>query len=188
MPISLDPLTGTLPRGRYLCDLADLKAEFVDSPWASASSTRREIWDHFERTRELYKDVDPKLATAAWVGGSFTTTRLDPDDIDVTFLLDGSLYAALSNSQKKKVSRLAARDAGNVSHLRSKLGYRIDCFALIVELVAMPWKNTTTEEDTYFRLRGVWDDFWQRQRGGAKDDPPTRSDAEAVRGYFEVLL
>lgn len=187
MPIPLDHTCGTLPRGRYLADLLGLKSEFVESEWASASTTRTEIWDHFETVTELFRKVDPELAHAVWVGGSFVTTTVDPDDIDLTYLLDGGRYEALSNTQRKKITSLAARD-GNISRLRSKHGLRVDCFTIVCHPVPLPWKDLTAEEAAYFRTRGLWDDWWQRSRTGPKEALPTEADAKPVRGYLEVLL
>lgn len=118
--------------------------------------------------------------------GSFATTKLDPDDIDLTYLLDGGRYEALSNTKRQKVSSLAGRD-GDQSRLRSRHGLRVDCF-IVCESVPMPWKDLTAEEAAYFRTRGLWDDWWQRHRTGPKAALPTEADARPVRGYLEVLL
>jgi hypothetical protein len=187
MPIPFDLDIGQLPRGRYACDLAELKSLFVGANWAASSPTRADIWSDFETTIDLFRDVDPGLPTAVWIGGSFITSRLDPDDIDLTFLLDGDVYESLSNTKKRKVDRLSARDGQNC-RLRTRSNLRVDCFAIVCRLVALPWKDLTDEAATYFRTRGLWDDWWQRFRTVAKGSVPTIEGAKPVRGYLEVLL
>lgn len=68
MAIPLDHNAGTLPRGRYLTDLDTMKAEFVDSSWASPSSSRAEIWTHFEIVTDLFRKVEPGLPHSVWIG------------------------------------------------------------------------------------------------------------------------
>lgn len=189
MPIpQRDVVTGALPRGRYLCTMDEIEAEFVSASWCAASSTRSKIWEDFSTTLQLYDEVSPGLATAVWVGGSFTTAKVDPDDIDVTVLLDPTVYGALSNNKQHRVDRISAREpGGQVSRLRARLGLRVDCFAVICAVVPMPWQGLSAEEADYFRTRGLWDDWWQRILGGPKGSMPTTTDALPVRGYLEVL-
>lgn len=185
-----DPSTGALPRGRFPCQLEDVHAEFVAAPWASVSATRGEIWDGFLKTIGLYRAIDPGLPEAVWIGGSFVTNKVDPDDIDVTFLLREDRYEALSNKKQHRVDRISARERGGaVSRLRAKLGLRVDCFHFVCVVAPWPWAaDMSVDEATYFRTRGLWDDWWQRILGGPKGSPASPTDALPRRGFLEVPL
>lgn len=164
-------------------------AQFVTAEWADGSPTRPEIWEHFHTVLDLYRAVEPSLLRSVWVGGSFTTLKLDPDDIDMTVLLGSEAFAGLSGNQQGKVKRISAREPGGLrSRLREKLGLRVDCFAMVCAVAPMPWLNMSPEEADYFRTRGMWDDWWLRVFSGAKGDMPTHDDALPVRGYLEVDL
>ncbi|UDY36283.1 hypothetical protein LH044_01820 [Dermatobacter hominis] len=146
-----------------------------------------EIWSHFESVTQLFERIAPGLATHAWLGGSFISPKVDPDDIDVTYLLDGKVYDTLSATKQGKVKRLSARQ-GSVSALRHHKGLRVDCFTFVTRLVAMPWGSLDADEADYFSKRGLWDDWWQRERSGPKGSDPVEHDAVPRRGYLEVAL
>lgn len=183
MPIPrLDPVTGWPPLGRFGCTIAEFEAEFVNPEWAKASATRQAIWGEFwTATKLLLESTSPSLTHSAWIGGSFASSKLDPDDIDVTYLLDGRSYDNLSTSKRRRLDTFSQKDA-----LRNKTGLRVEPFVLITRLVIAPEKGTA-EENTYFLLRGNWDDHWQRCRTSPdKSDPRTLDDARPRRGYLEV--
>lgn len=184
---AFDPATGRLPPGRYLCTLAEVEQQFVASPWATGCARRQQVWSDFHDSTGLYRDIEPNLPTAVWIAGSFTTQKPDPDDIDLAYLLDGDVYEGLSKNAKRKVDRLSARD-GQECHLRLKTGLLVDCFAFVVRKVPLPWVRLSPDEETYFKTRGMWDDWWERCSTGAKGAMPTLADAESVRGYLEVRL
>lgn len=188
MPVpALSGIPGCLPLGRYLCTLDEVQAAFVDAAWAAGSSTRPEIWDHFGEARTMLTDqFGEDIVGLVWIGGSFTTDKLDPDDIDTTFLIEPKAFADLSNNQKQKLLRF-----GHKNRLREKTGLRVEPFLLVQRRVAMPFKTASlnAEEIGYFEKRGMWDDWWLRNCSSVdKDEEPTVADSAPVRGYLEVML
>lgn len=183
----LDPSTGLLPPGRYLATLAEVELEFVLSSWAAASSSRRDIWSEFGQALSQFRALaDPMLLTC-WLGGSFTTRKTDPDDIDVLLVLDAGQFDASSNTLQAKVRSFVGRD-GPLPRLRTKKGLRVDAHALFSRSVLMPWKGLVQADADYFQARGMWDDWWLRHRTVPKGAPPTPACCASSRGYVEVLL
>lgn len=181
----LDPTTGTLPTGgRFPCQVAEVKSGFVDVAWAQGSTTRSEIWSHFEEATTRLHEVDADLIDRLWIGGSFVSNKLDPDDIDVTYLLDGAAYAGLSNAKKKRVTNF-----GKKGHLRAHANLRVDAFVLATYLVPVPFRDPLDDSQRdYFLHRGMWDDWWLRTRTSPKGDEPLPDEARPARGYLEVVL
>lgn len=177
---ALDSATGYLPQGRYACKEEDIYGRFVDHEEFSASTTRREVWSHWAAARDFVLQRVPVYRV--WFGGSFMTTKLDPEDLDVTWVWDAQAYNDLADGDRVVLSQFARGRAGVAS-----FGLRIDSYAV-------PWRchpaptSDTISLDPYFRLRGYWDDWWLRARTGAKDDPPKQEDAHPRRGYLEVTL
>lgn len=184
MPVpQLDSSTGLPPLGRYACSLQEFEADFVTSPWASTSATRSAIWAEFWTATKLIVDATaPTITHSAWVGGSYVSSKLDPDDIDVTYLFDGRVYDSLPTSKKRRLELLSSKD-----HMRKTTGLRVEPFILVTRLIPDPSTPCTSDEATYYMTRGSWDDFWQRCRMSAdKTTRPTMDDAQPRRGYLEV--
>lgn len=188
MSIPFVRTVGTLPRGRYRCSLDEVRQEFVDSAWATASSTRGAVWDDFLKLLDLYDAISADLVESIWLGGSFITSKTDPDDIDVTLLIRKRAFDALSNTKRGAVRKLGGRAAPLVSHVRHHHGLRVDPFNLVCSQIALPFGDDllTEEERGYLQSRGTWDDWWQRSRSVGAASPST-ADAEPVRGYLEVF-
>jgi hypothetical protein len=167
-----------LPRGRHVCTAGEVEIAFVKDIAFFGSATRPVLW----------KDWNAALATlqssvivhAAWIGGSFTTTKMDPDDIDVTFMINADDYHQRSRPDQQIVSIF--RGNGRV---RADLGLRVDSYLIAWERYLGSTQPVPLE---YFWARGHWDDWWQRARQTPKGAPPTPGDAVPRRGYLEVLL
>jgi hypothetical protein len=84
----LDPVTGLLPAGRHVCAKAEVESAFVTESAFSSSTTRATIWGDWQNALNVLQSA--ALVRAAWIGGSFTTAKMDPEDIDVTFIIDGA--------------------------------------------------------------------------------------------------
>ncbi len=178
-----DPTTGGLPRGRYLCSVDEIEALLVEA--FEDSSTRSECFQHWLQAKAMLDALAAGLVQAAWVGGSFTTTKKDPDDVDAVFLLDAQVFDDLSNTSKGKINKFNQKD-----WLRKKTGLRVESFIIVRRPVANPWDREGLDPEAleYFSLRGRWDDWWMRARTDEdKTTPPTLVDAEPVRGYLEVI-
>lgn len=170
--------TGALPLGRHHCSLTEAKAHLVDHPQFTGSVSRPQIWQHWLIAKDTLKAVVP--IHAAWIGGSFTTTKAEPDDMDVVFVINANAASTLAGASRDLVWRFSR---GSQFH---KPARRLDTFILEWTPIAEPGALRQVEDESYFAWRGHWDDFWQRQRSGSKIDPVVPADAIPRRGYLEV--
>lgn len=171
--------SGLLPFGRYRCSMSEVRDRFVLHPDFACSTTRKVIWQHWLQAKDTLKSLVP--VHAAWLGGSFTTAKLDPDDLDVVFVVNGAATNAITNPAARQALVLFA-----ASGLRALRGWRLDTFVLEWVPIAQPGELRDVVDEEYYSWRGHWDDFWQRQRTGGKNDPITPADAVPRRGYLEV--
>ena len=181
----LDVATGVPPVGRRRATITEIEAAFVSAPEFSASTTRRTIWADFETGLQLLSSA--VLVHAAWLGGSFISSKLDPSDLDVVFLVNQSDLNRRSDPEKQIVDAfLRWEDQGPGRPARAH-GLLIDSFILNWRPLANPNPDAPGHAP-YVKWRGYWDDFWCRNRSGSKSDPPTREDALPRRGYVEVII
>lgn len=171
---------GHLPLGRYRCDLAEFEQIFVSGAQFRSSAVRDEIFGDLSQVIELFKSFGDNLIELIWIGGSFTSDKTDPGDIDCLFLLDQTVFNGLSGSQRTKLLKLKRKD-----YVRNKFGLKVEPFILVREDFENPWEKdwVTDKAVHYLAARGAWDDWWQRTRnvsGGTSSAP--------VRGYLEVTL
>ena len=182
---SLDTATSFLPLGRYFCTLEELEERYVKHQEFGSSTTRQAIFKDFLVAGDMLEDISDTLIEAVWVGGSFVTGKIDPDDIDCTFVINGPAFRALpSNSKRARVMKFNQKD-----WLRSKTGLRVESFVLVREPIANPWGSGAVNPDAadYLSVRGAWDDWWLRVRKSIdKSHAPVIEDAEPKRGYLEV--
>lgn len=176
---ALDPATGWLPLGRHPCTQGEIEAAFVTAPEFSTSPTRPQIWrDWLTGLQVLQRAV---LVHGAWLGGSFTTSKVDPEDLDVTFLINGEDMRGRTPQEQTVITLFGSSQV-------KALGLRLDTYAIAWEGVPLPWQHAAQIHDAYFWARGCWDDWWQRIRVGPQSSPPTLADAPPRRGYLEVSL
>lgn len=177
----LDTRTGALPLGRFGVTLDEIKRDFVDADRFSNSITRKQIWQDFWSATAGLRSVVPVISV--WVGGSFLTDKLDPDDIDLVYWCQDTLVNQVSDPQDRELLQLFA-----TNQVRAKTGLRVDTRYCQWYLFPEADRSTCLEHQQYVYQRGFWDDFWMRRRTGAKGDPPQLADALPKRGYFEVEL
>ena len=178
---ALDERTGLLPLGRYEATLEGIKAAFVEDPRFSASTTRTEIWQHFESATAGIRSVVPVVCV--WIGGSFLTEKVDPDDIDVVYWCEDTLINQVETEQEQLLLQMFASN-----RLRGETGLRVDTRVCRWHLFPETHLANTAEHQNYAMERGFWDDFWMRKRSGGKGAPAQTEDALPRRGYFEVTL
>lgn len=178
---SLDEHSGLLPLGRFGASLDDIKAQYVDDPRFAASTTRREIWQHFESATEGIRLAVPVVCV--WVGGSFLTDKLDPDDIDLVYWCEDALVNQVTDVRSRMILQMFANN-----QVRPQTGLRVDTRYCLWHVFPEADRASSAEHQTYALQRGYWDDFWMRKRSGAKHEAPQRADALPRRGYFEVTL
>jgi hypothetical protein len=154
---------GELPRGRYPADLEEIETAFVEAPDLAGSSTRRQVWRGFLEWLDAWSQLEARLGVAVlgalWVGGSFTSLKLDPTDIDVAPIVD-------------RVAVLSVRGQPGAGALKRMIGHRDGIKARFqVESFPVPWQPVVhpfqrgqqpVDEVDYLRLRGTMDDYWQR--------------------------
>jgi hypothetical protein len=178
---ALDPATGLLPLGRHRCSESEVEAAFVSAAEFATSPTRPEIWRDWEAALQLLRAA--VTVHAAWLGGSFTTAKIDPEDLDVTFLVNGEDFRGRSPQDRQIVALFTYG-----SRVKTVLGIKLDTYLIPWECIPQPQPGADGVQDQYFWARGHWDDWWQRQRLTPKGTPPTPADALPRRGYLEVSL
>ncbi len=92
---------GFLPDGVYPCDDTALRTRFVDG--FPDSPTRLGIYEGFIRWRQKAQQMVP--AGTQWVNGSYVTTIMDPEDIDVVTFCDASLLDSLDAETEERIER-----------------------------------------------------------------------------------
>ncbi|MFD8809909.1 DUF6932 family protein [Streptomyces sp. NPDC059627] len=180
---AFDPVTECPPPGRFPLTWDEVESELVKADNFAGSSTRGGL---LEELRFHFALVE--MATGAvgrlWLAGSFVSGKLDPEDVDVTYLIPPDAYAR------------AVTDADIVDDL-DNLGtkdwcvrhdMRVDAYVLRLpeteDFHALGVTGAMAPDDhKVFEDLGVYDEIWQRCRSGQNGIP-----REARRGYVEVLL
>lgn len=153
---------------------------FVKGETFIESASRSKIWNDWNDALALLQSA--VTVYAVWIGGSFTTSKVDPGDVDVTYIVDAPQSRLLQGEEKKTCAIFATRGA-----VRSVLGLNVDTFVIPWECIPTPLPPGMDGFQTlYYWARGHWDDWWQRAKQGPKDAPPVPADALPRRGYLEV--
>lgn len=180
--MAIPPLiNGLLPLGRHPATTTEIDSEFVRASRFAGSSTRAQVWTDFQSAHRSLDSVLPVLA--AWIGGSFTTGKLDPDDVDVLWIIDGRRYPLLTTLQQQ-VLELFSRGP----LLRARTGARVDSYVFPWEPIPRPAPYVDPAHRRLAVTRGYWDDWWLRQPQSPRTAPPTAADTIPRRGYVEVTF
>lgn len=180
---ALHPVTGELPLGRHNCTVDEFEAAFVSAPEFVSSTTRSEVWAHWELARTALRGVVPVYS--AWVGGSFVSSKTDPNDMDIVFVIDAATVdRMLPGSRAQQIVTVMSQ--GSTHH--DPVGRRLDTYTLLWRSIPDPCDDPAGLAPGYYLWRGHWDDFWQRARTSPKDTPPTQADSIPRRGFLEVTL
>lgn len=171
--MALPPLapTGLLPPGRFVCTVAEVQASFV----SGQDPARQRLWDDWRQLTSILRQVVGQVP-AAWLSGSFLTSKPVPGDIDCVYIVD---VAHVQSAQSDPVSaQFLSLIAGN--QVKANLGLNVDSFVL-------EWCPVSgaagTASPAYYQQRGYWDDLWTRHR-----DPNPRTESLPRRGFLEVTL
>lgn len=177
---------GLLPHGRFACELDEFEQAFVLDGRFASSSSRPALFAHFLSAIDLLDAIAPGIVERVWLGGGFTSDKLDPSDIDATFLLDADIHDALTVDALDRLKALLS-DGGFKG-----LGLSVDGFMLVRRPAANPWTRDGGVRDNaapYMSRRGAWDDWWSRHRvHGTAQERPKVEDAPPRRGYVEVSV
>lgn len=183
---------GQLPLGRHVCTLDDVHGAFVANEAFAGSQTRGPLWTHLEAGVQLL--TSSVTVYQLWLGGSFTTGKLDPGDVDVTFLIDGRDHYTRSDQERRVIEAFIARVPDpTTGGARPLHGLALDSYVVdwwpfepALEEDDQPWGAPVYEN--YVANRGYWDDWWLRRRSGEKGDPSVLEDALPRRGFLEVTI
>lgn len=179
---AIAPGASSFEVGRYSSTLAELHAEYVAAPGFVSSSTRAAIWGDFVSATTLLQSV--VAVATVWVGGSFTTSKVDPSDIDCLYWVEADLAEAAKSTGRRASNVLGAFAKPNT--LKS-MGLRVDHYLMNWRSVPDP-SLADSDDWKYYRDRGHWDDWWQRERQSPTGAPAARPDSVQRRGYLEVIL
>jgi hypothetical protein len=175
---ALEAATGALPVGRYPASLAEIHGQFV----VGRAPERQKVWNDWQTATALLRKHVPILA--AWVGGSFFTSKDAPDDIDCVYWVE---YFDLVAARLNPASTAVVEVFSQQHELRKLVGLQVDTF--IVAWNCCPdITQSMPHTRAYWGDRGFWDDFWSRMRSGPKGAPAVRTDALPRRGYLEVIF
>ena len=137
---------GNLPPGDYWPSKAKFEAQFVS---VASSSSRPLIYDGFNRHRAELLDEGVTTLAKCLLDGSFTTSKRDPEDIDLVVEID---EATLTRSQR--VQQL-------LSGPNAKADFFCDAYPLVVYDVSHPHYKSVTEAG-----RAYWTKWFGTDRLG----------------------
>ncbi|WP_443063783.1 DUF6932 family protein [Streptomyces sp. NBC_00659] len=174
----LDPTTGLLPPGRYAVSLDELYTALVES---TGSDVRRAIWEEWTRHRTAVEAFTGGISRM-WVGGSFVSSKPDPSDVDVTYLLSAQAYDRLDRETLADLDDLTLRAWCVEQKMRVdahlvRLPERVPVSQMVPSLLSQESKQS-------FRDLGLYDEVWQCIKPSSAQSVPD----VLRRGYVEVLL
>lgn len=191
----LTAVNGEFPSpGRTRATFDEARALLVDDQAFAASSTRGVLWNGLERylsrffgLEERYVDLlkGSPLVRYLWLGGSFVSSAIDPNNIDMTVCIDDAAARKLKGKEGSAwLSRAFHRDSVGAEFGVAPLALRYQPVVSVFRSRVL-----TATERTYLQERGGWDEWWQRCRDRrAQTGEPTLGTVEARRGYLEVIL
>lgn len=187
-----DEVTGFPLPGRRQIDYLAARTLLVEE--FPQSTTRAGLWQGLDRylarffwLESHYQELlgGEKLVPALWLGGSFASSKLDPNNIDLTVLLNDRQATLLRGQPGVRwladaFSRARVVREYGLSPL--EIRYRPLPSVFMSERLPPP-------DQKYLRERGAWDDWWQRCRTfGVEEGAPTVESAAPRRGYLEVIV
>ena len=185
---ALSGSTGGPPPGRHPATVAEVQARFVKDSQFSGSTTRAAIWQGFLSYEAAWLSAEAslghKIVLAWWLAGSFISSALDPEDIDVTPVLDGPQLATLAGSTGMGKVRALIKHRASV-----RKQFLVEPFTLEWEPLpsTLAPELLTPGQQLMLARRGGLDSWWGRQRPGGPKAAPVTPKTFADRGYLEVL-
>lgn len=155
-----------LPPGLHHCDETQLKASFVEA--FAESTTRAAIHAGFSALRS--DAVELGFAGTQWVNGSFVTTKMNPNDVDLITVLDYESANAFNGEQLQFAQDFLSGDAV------PKTKYRSHTFVVLRCPPDHPYFPT------YEASRNFWLTFWGCTR------PLHESGSVVEKGILELEL
>jgi hypothetical protein len=142
---------GLLPAGRYVETEDEVHHDLVDE---FATSTRRQfIYDRWMLHRHALTNL--VSVHEQWLDGSFTESKVDPDDLDVVTVYDGDAWDTMTDEQRFLPDSLMQ------GHWTEQF-WKIDSFGVGMYAPGHPMWGPCQGAIDY------WHDWWGHTR---KDDP-----------------
>ncbi|MFE1344532.1 DUF6932 family protein [Streptomyces sp. NPDC058757] len=168
--------TGCPPPGRHAMTWDEVEASLVLADRFGSSAVRGALWEELQAHRAMVELLAGRPASRVWLAGSFVSSKLDPSDIDVTYLLEAEAYGAISEQD----------DLADLANLEDREWcfrnqMRIDAYVLSLPAtqdfrsLGVTGAMATGDAEVFQRL-GLYDEIWQRCRVGNG----------RRRGYVEV--
>lgn len=178
---------GHLPVGRYRCSLSELHDAFVKHEMFAESTTRERLFTGLLRYIEAWELAEEGVGGRPvlrhlWVAGSFVSAAVDPDDVDVSPIVDGEVLDELVGCPGVgRVKRLFERRDRVVRE------FGVEPFRIIWRpVLSLDDNRVTPPERDYLVANGRYDDLWQRVRAQPEKGAFAVEDCGARRGYLEV--
>lgn len=159
--------------GRYPMTWEDIERSLV----REAALRRPELWEELVKHRAMVECVLGSV-NRIWLAGSFVSDKPDPSDVDLAYLVDAEVYAAITQPE----------DLADLANLGDrewcvKQGMRVDaCILSLPATVDFRDLGVTgamaAGDGEIFQMLGLYDEIWQRCRTGGG----------LRRGYVEVAL
>lgn len=167
---------GILPRGKWMCTLNEFELTFVSNSTYTTPNSRKDLWDGLQVSLAALKALRCKVPEIL-ISGSFITDKQSPDDIDVTFTVDGSTI--LNQDTVSKIKRV-------VEELKTQ--NKVDGHVIFWHPVKGTTEARSGDQEAYLKARGFWDDFWQRFVPKPDRIPFQRHHAFPRQGYVVVII
>lgn len=185
----LEPTTGHLPPGRYAATLDEIHSAFVAAPQFRGSQTRTDLWQGFLAYLAAWgsaeKEVGAPVLLSIWLAGSFVSSEVDPDDVDVTPVVSQSALDSLHGVPGMK--RLRSLFEHRASVIKE---FSVEPFVLMwspMGSTLFPQALAQKERDALAKHGGL-DSFWQRIRPLGPKCGTQKQTRFAERGYLEVVV
>lgn len=171
-------VSGKLPIGRFPVSLRDFELHFVDNFLFKESKTRRDRFNALQAILRIFENELKCKVLSLLIGGSFVTDKLDPNDIDVVFVID---FRSINTGKDLH--------ALSIFFENNRQNVPVQCFHLF-------WLPTTPADPyqletiiIYQQGRGQWDDFWLRDvPKELRQVPPHAEQSFHKKGYVEVKI
>ena len=158
---------GNLPTGFITPELEEFKKRFVDI--FHDSTTRQEIFNGYVRYSGKLDTLN--VATIQWVNGSFTTSKIDPEDIDFVTHIDAIELDELGKELQEKFTKLTDKS-------RAKSECRCDVYFIAVYPPEIPDLYENTKEDIEY-----WSKLFTHDR---KNNPKGIIEFNLSDGSFNI--
>ena len=156
MPLALDPQTGYLPAEPQLHPVIydDLQVTFVE-PYPHGHRRCR-IWDAYMGHNGTIASFFSSRRLEQWVDGGFTTTKNEPEDIDIVTYLPKTELVGLNSEVQDRIKRCFR---GSRSHPEG-----------LVDSYCVPYEEDDSGNPTQLTIRHQ--EYWKQVFGSDRDNTP----------------